>query len=174
MTATLKFIHTRPSLSDLFEIEFGPRDLIDRTPNNHADAQGFISGSYDEMITAAEIKSRKSELETIRPDLAEILWPTEDECILDLIIDPAHPFYIPDSNFFINPFSLTYTESYTFNSLEDIKEFARIEGQTFDSNSESYISVKNTRKAAGLTLRQQVLVDGVDVTSSCDWLLDIE
>lgn len=167
MSATMKLIHTRPSLSSLFSVERGGLRL-DGTPDALKEEPGFISGTYDELISAAEYKSRKEELQNIRPDLVELLWISEDECILDMLIDPNHPFYM-EGNIYFNPFTLTYTPSYTFDTLENLK--SNYERQT--SNLADFVEDREYRATIGESLEQRVYVDGVDITSSIDWFRDI-
>lgn len=169
MSATMKFIHTRPSLYDLIIIEQN-YNFVDTTNSIMADAPGFISGSYDELISAAEIKSRKAELEVIRPDLVEMLWTPEGECLLDVLIDPAHPFYV-EGNFAFNPFVLTYTQSFTFDTLENLKNNYEFRIGSF--SAEGLQAEKAYRDSIGTTLEQKVFDNGVDVTSSCSWLVNL-
>lgn len=166
MSATIKFIHTKPTLGHLF-----PVDLVyssDQTATAFNGDVGLVSSGYEEVISPAEVKSRKSELETIRPDLVELLWPSEEECLLDMLIDESHPFYMgPDTNLSTNPFSLTWTVVATYDTLDNLKNSYVSSMGTADTEA------AGVRQELEVTLQQKVFVDGVDVTSSCDWLVNL-
>ena len=170
MSAVIKFIHTRPSLSDLFVCEKDgiPLHTVPDVTNNYT---GFVSFQCDELIPPNELKARKSEIESVRPDLLEVLWPTEDECLLDMLIDADHPFYI-GGNLSWNPLSLTWTQTYEFDTLDHLKTSYLYEMST-GINSADLADVKALRTSYNNNFEQKVFDNGVDITSTCDWLLDL-
>jgi hypothetical protein len=156
MTAVYKIITTRPSLTDLFYFEV---DLIGfgcRLSEQHADAVGLVEpGKYEEVITPQEVKDRKSELNSIRPDLVEFLWPAEDECLIDLVLDPNHPFYQGHKDPLFNPFVTTHTACWTFDSLENLKAY-------YETLNPIESELRATIEQYGNTIKEKVFVDGVE------------
>jgi hypothetical protein len=161
MTAVYKFITTRPSLTDLFYFELDNVGFGCTLADMYANATGLLEpASYEEVITPQEVKDRKSELAAIRPDLVEFLWPAEDECLIDLVLDPSHPFYQGPKDPLFNPFTTTYTVYLTFDNLENLKTYYKL---LSDSASADYISTFYAKVAQyNNTVKEKVFVDGVE------------
>lgn len=161
MTAVYKIITTRPSLTDLFYFEPDTIGFGCTLADMYADADGLIGpASYEEVITAQEVKDRKSELATIRPDLVEFLWPAEDECLIDLVLDPSHPFYQGPTDPLFNPFVTTYTVSLTFDSLANLEKYYKILAGRV--STEYMTTIYATIAQYGNTIKEKVFVDGVE------------
>jgi hypothetical protein len=161
MTVVYKFITTRPSLTDLFYFEVDLIGFACRLSEQHADAVGLVEpGKYEEVITPQEVKDRKSELNSIRPDLVEFLWPAEDECLIDLVLDPNHPFYQGHKDPLFNPFVTTHTACWTFDSLENLKAY--YETSSIGDNTEALTSLNASVAQYGNTIKEKVFVDGVE------------
>ena len=161
MTVVYKFITTRPSVNDLFYFEVDTYGFASSLADLHADAVGLVApGTYEELITPQEVKDRKSELATIRPDLIELLWPAEDECLIDLVLDPSHPFYQGHKDPLFNPFVTTHTAYWTFDTLENLEAYYATE--TIGDNAEAKADLNAKVAQYGNTLKEKVFVDGVE------------
>lgn len=162
MTAVFERTVTRPALSDMFYIELDRGYGLGSSGDDHFyEGDGIISITYKELIQPQEIKDRKEELQSIRPDLVAYLWPSEDECLLDIIIDPTHPLYISGKPVLYNPFTLTYTEVWTFEDLAHLETFYNYVIE------EDPVGIAETRaqiSASNNTVHEKVYVDGVEVT----------
>lgn len=161
MTAVYKTITTRPSVNDLFYFEVDVVGFACQLNELHAEAAGLIAlGTYEEVITPQEVKDRKSELASIRPDLVELLWPAEDECLIDLVLDPSHPFYQGPKDPLFNPFVTTRTAYWTFDSLENLKTY--YETVLSDSAADNITGLLALVAQYGNTIKEKVFVDGVE------------
>jgi len=160
MSAILKLRHIKDNLTDVFEREKSGLE-IEIHPSEFQNSPGFISSSYDEMITIEEFKSRKDELQSIRPDLVEYFWPLEDECILDFWDNPITTV--------LNPFVTTCTRSFEFDTLENLKSAVLNAVQNFPA--EELSKAKEDRKTIKNRIQDAVIEDGVDITQSLDWFV---
>ena len=162
MSAILKLGQIKNSLTDVFEAERHGFE-IEIQPSNFQGYPGLLSSSYDEMISIDEFRSRKAELQSIRPDLIEWYWPIEEECILDYFDDVSKTV--------INPFVTTLTLSFEFETLDHLKSALL---DVLNNTSEEAINeAKVYRASINNVIDHKVLVDGVDVTSTLDWFVDL-
>lgn len=161
MTVVYKFITTRPSVNDLFYFEIDIIGFISQLGEQHAEAVGLVlPGTYEELITPQEVKDRKAELAAIRPDLVEFLWPAEDECLIDTVLDSNHPFYQGHKDPLFNPFVTTHTAYWTFDTLENLEAYYAT--GSIGNNAEAMAELNAKVAQYGNTIKEKVFVDGVE------------
>jgi hypothetical protein len=110
MTAIYKKIYTKSSLNDVWFFEPSLNNLSDPLKNPESEFNGYISKSeiFEPTISIDELESRKSELNTIRPDL---------DFNLDYTINYLKKYNIPLP---FNPFTTTLTGVVEFDTWENL------------------------------------------------------
>jgi hypothetical protein len=166
MTATAKLIVTRPSLNDRFYFEEytggetpGEQQLQDLY---NFYGTGFITGTYEELISYNEIESRVNEL---RPDLLNVFFLPREEWYdafqpvvgTDVNLIPVHNWGFHHQPPF-NPFALTYTYIVTYDNIENLQVFLS------SSVLPDLETLKSTAAEFNNTIK--VYVDGVEVGTS--------
>jgi len=111
MTAEYHVTYTRPSTNHLFVFELASNSLdYDRIDITMLGLPGLVKINHCESITWNDIKQQYSEL---RPDLQDKFF-NRDMYIDKLVLSSTEfPYF--------NPFSLTHSEIYVFNSLEELQ-----------------------------------------------------
>jgi hypothetical protein len=92
--------------------------------------------------------------------LVEYLWPTEDDCLIDTVLDPNHPFYQGHKDPLFNPFVTIHTAYWTFDSLESLKAY--YETASIGNNTEELAKLNAEVAQYGNTIKEKVFVDGVE------------
>ena len=168
MSVTLKTIVTRPTLSDVFWFEslIDLNGLLIPTMDDvnafiTEKETGFVSLSYVETITWAEIETRQSEL---RPDLIKLLDYKNNSVSLStttrLIIGGA-PTIGPTGQPPWNPFSLTFSWLTEYTNYDTfIANYST--GSTAFSSGKNYITnvIGPSLNSSNNTLTEELYVDG--------------
>lgn len=124
MSAQYKRIYSKPSLSDIWFFEkyvslFVLDDNDFLTPEK--EFSGYISSTVLETITLDELESRKDELNSIRPDLYNLLFEMIEEDYTDLssgtVAELMKKHNVTPK---INPFDIVRTEIIEFDTWENL------------------------------------------------------
>jgi hypothetical protein len=122
MTALYKKIYTKSSLNDAWFFETNLNNPSDPFENPESKFNGYISKSeiFEPTVSIDELESRKSELNTIRPDLYNNLFETKIEDLdfnLDYTINYLKKYNIPLP---FNPFTTILTGVVEFDTWENL------------------------------------------------------
>ena len=170
MSAKLTTIITRPSLDDLFWFE--PLIVWDLNINdiNYYLAYmgtGYIGTTIEPSITWNEIVARQSEL---RPDLVSTFLIHKDDAIsLTTDVRRVHRPG-PQNQPPFNPFSLTFTYTHEYDTLENLLASYLGVWASGDRTVEDEIAfVKNEAATYNNTALEKCYVDGSEVTFNGRW-----
>jgi hypothetical protein len=148
MPAVHKLIITRPSLDSLHIDENTLSRDSSKTPS-YVTAPGFISQTYEELITWEELKNRKSELLACRPDLYDQIDQI-DIFGVNMLQDNG-------TSLLWNPLVLPYTIITTFDTVEH----AILAIDAFFTNEVIDDIKQKIEQIPGTTVTEELWVDGV-------------